>query len=178
MPCSEQNCHEINQSWTLPIRLSSWIWARRGRAISGFNLQSVSAFGLTIKNGFGSDFSSLRIDLEKSLAIRIWFDVIVDLIIWESSISVYGIDSGDDGSYGFTFQHTLLFTLSEQRNLIVDVLNHDEDGGLGGKLLSSVILIKICKLGLCIFLVKQEFIKQNDLIELEIQDFTKMCQNY
>ena len=46
------------------------------------------------------------------------------------------------GSHGLAFHHRLLFSLGEERNLVVDVLENDEDGGFTRKLLSSVVLRK------------------------------------
>ena len=62
------------------------------------------------------------------------------LIVRESSILVDGIDPSNDGSDWFALQNSLLFSFSEEWDLVVHVLQHDEDGGLAGKLLGSVIL--------------------------------------
>ena len=62
------------------------------------------------------------------------------LIVWESSILVDGIDPGNDGSDRFSLKNSFLFSFSEERDLVVHVLQHDEDGGFAGKLLGSVIL--------------------------------------
>ena len=49
----------------------------------------------------------------------------------------------DRGSHRLAFHHRLLFSLGEERNLVVDVLENDEDGGFTRKLLSSVVLRRI-----------------------------------
>ena len=43
-------------------------------------------------------------------------------------------------AHRLAFHHRLLLSLSEERNLVVDVLENDEDGGFTCKLLSSVVL--------------------------------------
>ena len=46
----------------------------------------------------------------------------------------------DRGAHGLALHHRLLLSLGEERNLVVDVLENDEDGGFTRKLLSSVVL--------------------------------------
>ena len=46
----------------------------------------------------------------------------------------------DRGSHRLSLHHRLLLSLGEERNLVVDVLENDEDGGFTRKLLSSVVL--------------------------------------
>nr|CAD7414549.1 unnamed protein product [Timema cristinae] len=62
------------------------------------------------------------------------------LVVGESPVLVDGVDLRDLGPYWFPLKDCLLFSLREQRNLIIDVLEHDEDRGLGGQLLGTVVL--------------------------------------
>ena len=54
---------------------------------------------------------------------------------------------GDWGPNRLALHHSLLLSLGEEGNLVVDVLQHDEDGGFAGKLLSSIVLEIEEKLG-------------------------------
>ena len=62
------------------------------------------------------------------------------LIVGECTILVDGIDPGNDGSDRFALKNSFLFSFSEEWDLVVHVLQHDEDGGFAGKLLGSVVL--------------------------------------
>ena len=46
----------------------------------------------------------------------------------------------DGGADGLALHDGLLLPLREQRDLVIDVLQHDEDGRLAGQLLGAVIL--------------------------------------
>ena len=54
---------------------------------------------------------------------------------------------GDWGPNRLALHHSLLLSLGEEGNLVVDILQHDEDGGFAGKLLSSIVLEIEEKLG-------------------------------
>ena len=62
------------------------------------------------------------------------------LIVGERPVLVDGVDAGDDRADGFTFKNSFLLAFREERNLVVDVLEDDEDRGLAGQLLGSVVL--------------------------------------
>ena len=46
----------------------------------------------------------------------------------------------DRSSYGLALHHSFLFSLREERNLVIDILQNNEDSGLTCQLLSSVVL--------------------------------------
>ena len=68
--------------------------------------------------------------------------------MWEQNISrnifnyllIIWLRPCDWGSDGFALHDSFLFSLREERDLVVDILQHDEYGGLAGQLLGSVIL--------------------------------------
>ena len=55
-----------------------------------------------------------------------------DLFIGERAVLVNGVDLGDLGARGFPLQHSFLFPLSEQGNLVIHILHDNVDGGLRG----------------------------------------------
>ena len=55
---------------------------------------------------------------------------------------------GDWGPNRLALHHSLLLSLGEEGNLVVDILQHDEYRGLTGQLLGSVILKSFTMLGL------------------------------
>lgn len=62
------------------------------------------------------------------------------LVIRKCSILVYGIDLCDFGPDRLTLQHSLLFSLREEGNLVVHILQHDVDRRLWRQLLRSIVL--------------------------------------
>lgn len=62
------------------------------------------------------------------------------LIIGKGAILVDGVDPGDNGADRLALEHALLLALGEERDLVVNVLQHDKYGGLARQLLSPIIL--------------------------------------
>ena len=62
------------------------------------------------------------------------------LIVGECAVLVDGVGPGDDGADGLALEDALLLALREERDLVVDVLQDDEDGRLARKLLRAVVL--------------------------------------
>ncbi len=62
------------------------------------------------------------------------------LVVREGAVLVDGVDPGDDGADGLALEDPFLLAFGEKRDLVVDVFEDDEDSGLAGKLLSTVVL--------------------------------------
>lgn len=63
-----------------------------------------------------------------------------DLVVGEGAILVDGVDARHRRADGFALEHRFLFALREQRDVVVDILQDDVDGGLAGQLLDAVVL--------------------------------------
>ena len=71
------------------------------------------------------------------MEINIWY------YIWSSFIFLFLFRKClpcDRSSDWLSLHDSFLFSLSEERDLVVDILQHDEDRGLAGQLLGSVVL--------------------------------------
>ena len=65
------------------------------------------------------------------------------LDVGERAVLVDRGDPGDDGADGLAFEDPLLLAFGEERDLVVDVFQDDEDGGFAGQLLGSVVLERV-----------------------------------
>lgn len=54
------------------------------------------------------------------------------LIVWESSVFVDSVDSGHARPDRLAFQHRLLFSFREQRDVVVDVFQDDINSRFAG----------------------------------------------
>lgn len=88
----------------------------------------------------GADARPPHFDVVSSRPARTGIARITYLIVGERAVLVDGIDLGDFRSNWLAFEHRFLFALGEQRNLVVDVLQHDVNGRLGRQLLGAVVL--------------------------------------
>lgn len=72
--------------------------------------------------------------------ISIAFSGATYLVVRKRAILINSIDPSHTGAYRFSFQYSLLFTLGEQGDIIVNIFQNDVDSSLTSQLLDSIIL--------------------------------------